>query len=70
MREYRVELGTARGGEKYVRQMEEPILARTDDEAILVASEIIRRRQDDITTAILFSEKMLIVKSWYLSTVH
>ena len=72
MREYHVELGTEIGDEKYMRTATEPILARTDDEAILIASEFIRRvtRHGDVTTALLFSDEAFLVKSWLLKTRH
>ena len=70
MREYHLEVGAEIGDEKYIRKVKEPILARTDDEAILIASEFIRRvtGHGDVTTALLFSDRAFLVKSWILKT--
>lgn len=68
MREYHVELGAEAAGGKYVRRLDEPLLARTDAEAILIAKEIIRRESAvrGATTALLFDSSSAVVKTWRL----
>lgn len=40
MREYYLEIGARNDGGAFLRHLAEPTLARTNDEAMLVASEI------------------------------
>ena len=66
MREYHVEIGARneRGG--FLRQSDEPILAGTNDEAMMVPSEIIRRRKATSpgSMAFLFDEQARLVQAW------
>lgn len=69
MREYRIELGQESSHGKYTRTHSEPILARFDAEAVLIANEVIRRAQSrqSATRALLLRETMAVVKSWPLA---
>jgi hypothetical protein len=69
MREYRIELGEESSHGKYTRTHSEPILARFDAEAILIADEVIKRaqRRHALTRALLLRETMAVVKSWPLA---
>ncbi len=67
MREYHVEIGAQGDGRAFWRQFDEPVLARTNDEAVLVASEIIKRRRASPAKlmALLFDDKTRLVWAWH-----
>lgn len=66
MREYHVEIGAQDDGGAFLRQFDEPVLARTTVEAVLVASEIIKRRRASPAKllALLYDEKTRLVWAW------
>lgn len=72
MREYHVELGTEAADGRFVRFDAEPLLARTNDEAVLIAEEVIRRALDrgSSTKALLLDERTVLVKAWDLRAKH
>lgn len=67
MREYHVEIGAQDDAGAFLRQFDEPVLARTNDEAVLVASEIIKRRRASPAKlmALLFDDKTRLVWAWH-----
>jgi hypothetical protein len=72
MREYHVEFGTKAADGRFIRADEEPLLARTNGEAILIAEEVIRRalQRKPSTTALLLDERTALVKAWDLRARH
>ena len=72
MREYHLELGTEAADGRFVRADAEPLLARTNDEAVLIAEEVIRRgvQRKPSTRALLLDERTALVKAWDLRAKH
>jgi hypothetical protein len=66
MREYDVEIGVQNTAGAFLRQVDEPILARTNDQAVLVASEIIKWRiaSQPRSIALFFDGQTRLVRAW------
>jgi hypothetical protein len=69
MREFHVEIGTEAADGTYTRLHSEPLLARNNAEAILIADELVRKAKDRhrASMALLIDERTAVVRAWPLN---
>lgn len=71
MREFWIEIGR-RNEDGYNRIHSEHFLARTNDEAILIANEVADKAEGrrDATMALLLDNRSAVVRAWELDAFH